>query len=142
MIEYDRDLMTYDELTGQFILTEAATIREGLTLRARLSRKKDADPTTIINYVLRLASNQIYNYLHKFSIDNARQNGIIAHNREAQMVVYRAMVEQLNSILMNGDLSRSVDKAKRAFMIDENAKEQLNLVVPTLGIPLTYQGVW
>lgn len=142
MIDYDRDLMTYDELTGQFILTEAATIREGLTLRARLSRKKDADPSTIINYVLRLASNQIYNYLHKYSIDNARQNGIIAHNREAQMVVYRAMVEQLNSILMNGDLSRSVDKAKRALMIDENAKEQLNLVVPSLGIPLTYQGVW
>jgi hypothetical protein len=142
MIDYNRDLMTYDELTGQFILTEAATIREGLTLRARLSRKKDADPTTIINYVLRLASNQIYNYLHKFSIDNARQNGIIAHNSDAQTVVYRAMVEQLNSILMNGDLSRSVDKAKRALMIDENAKEQLNLVVPTLGIPLTYQGVW
>lgn len=136
------ELVIFDELTGQYILTEEATLRDGMQLRARLSRKRDVDPTSIINALCRRVSNIIYNYLHKYSLNNMRQNMIIAQNAECKQIVYRAMLEQLAYLLMNGDLSRSVDIDKRRIAVDQSAKETLDTVIPSLGVPLTYQGVW
>jgi hypothetical protein len=50
------------------------------------------------------------------------------------------MLEQTEYVLMNGDLSRSVDIDKRAIAIDYSAKETLDTVIPELGVPITYTG--
>ena len=136
------NIMIFDEISKQFILTEQATLDNGIQLRARLSRKKNTDPTSVIMSLTRRVSNIIYNYLHQFSLNNMAQNEFIASNEECRYIVYRAMIEQLEYMLMNGDLSRSPEISKRQLFIDENAKQTLNTVISSIGIPLTYTGVW
>jgi hypothetical protein len=82
----------------------------------------------------------IYNYIHKFNHDNKRQDGIIATFPGCREIIQRAMLEQTEYVLMNGDLSRSVDIDKRAIAIDYSAKETLDTVIPELGFPITYTG--
>lgn len=136
------NIMIFDEISKQFILTEQATLDNGIQLRARLSRKKNTDPTSVIMSLTRRVSNIIYNYLHQFSLNNMAQNEFIASNEECRYIVYRAMIEQLEYMLMNGDLSRSPEISKRQLFIDESAKQTLNTVISSIGIPLTYMGVW
>lgn len=136
------NIMIFDEISKQLILTEQATLDNGIQLRARLSRKKNTDPTSVIMSLTRRVSNIIYNYLHQFSLNNMAQNEFIASNEECRYIVYRAMIEQLEYMLMNGDLSRSPEISKRQLFIDESAKQTLNTVISSIGIPLTYTGVW
>ena len=136
------NIMIFDEISKQFILTEQATLDNGIQLRARLSRKKNTDPTSVIMSLTRRVSNIIYNYLHQFSLNNMAQNEFIASNEECRYIVYRAMIEQLEYMLMNGDLSRSPEISKRQLFFDERAKQTLNTVIPSIGVPLTYMGVW
>lgn len=136
------NIMIFDEISKQFILTEQATLDNGIQLRARLSRKKNTDPTSVIMSLTRRVSNIIYNYLHQFSLNNMAQNEFIASNEECRYIVYRAMIEQLEYMLMNGDLSRSPEISKRQLFFDESAKQTLNTVIPSIGVPLTYMGVW
>jgi hypothetical protein len=50
------------------------------------------------------------------------------------------MLEQAEYVLMNGDLSRSVERDKRQVAIDYSVVNTLNTVVPELGVPITYTG--
>ena len=140
MQPYSDDIMIYNELTGRYILTETAIENNGISLRARLSANRTINPTTVINSLLTRASDMIYNYIHAFNIDNRHQDYLIANIPELRIIIYRAMLQQVEYILMNGDLSRSVDKDKRDIAIDASAKQTLETVVPSLGVPITYIG--
>lgn len=140
MQPYNDDKMRFDELTGRYILTETAIENNGISLRARLSANRTINPTTVINSLLTRASDMIYNYIHAFNIDNRHQDYLIANIPELRIIIYRAMLQQVEYILMNGDLSRSVDKDKRDIAIDASAKQTLETVIPSLGVPITYIG--
>ena len=140
MQPYSDDYMQYNESTGRYVLTEKALTDNGTNLRARLSRNRATNATAIINRLLNRVSEMIYNYIHQFSHDNKRQDGIIAIVPGCREIIQRAMLEQAEYMLMNGDLSRSVEADKRALAIDYSARETLNTVIAELGVPITYAG--
>lgn len=134
------DLMTFDEITGHYVLTEQALLENGTDIRKRLEQNRTVNATAVINRTLRRVSDMIYNYVHKFNHDNKQQDLWIATIPSLREIIYRAMLEQTEYFLMNGDLSRSVEREKREFAIDYSAQETLNTAVPELGVPITYQG--
>lgn len=134
---YSDEYMTFDKLSGHYILTEAAQVAYGTDIRARLSYNRTADPGSVIRRHLLRVSEVIYNYLHKFSADNQSQDELIACVPSLRSVIFHAMINQSEYMLMNGDWSRSADVARRPFAVDETAKEYLDTVVPELGVPIT-----
>lgn len=134
------DLMTFDEITGHYVLTEQALLENGTDIRKRLEQNRTVNATAVINRTLRRVSDMIYNYVHKFNHDNKQQDLWIATIPSLREIIYRAMLEQTEYFLMNGDLSRSVERDKREIAIDYSAQETLNTAVPELGVPITYQG--
>ena len=139
-LPYSDELMTYDAVTKRYILTEYALSSNGMTIRERLSRKRGTPVSEIINRLTRRISELVYNYIHQFNVANNAQDELIAKSETLRDIIYRAMVAQAEYLLMNGDLSRSVDREKRAVAIDFSAKDILTTVVPELGFPITYTG--
>ena len=133
--------MIYDEASGHYILREAALIMNGTDLRTRLLFNRTTDVATVINRVLSRVSEMIYNYIHKFNSDNKRQDELIAEIPSFRPIIYKAMLNQAEYFIMNGDFSRSPDPEKRMLAIDPTAKEYLETVIPEIGVPITYSGV-
>lgn len=140
MHTYSDDKMIFDDFSGRYILTEQALIDNGTDIRKRLEQNRTVNATAVINRVLHRVSDMIYNYIHKFNADNKQQDLWIATIPSLREIIYRAMLEQAEYFLMNGDLSRSVEREKREFAVDYSAQETLNTAVPELGVPITYQG--
>lgn len=142
MHPYSTEYMTFDEVTCRYVLTEAALEANGTQLRKRLTRNRATNATAVINRLLRRVSDIIYNYIHEFNADNKRQDEWIAKLPSGRRIIEQAMLEQCEYMLMNGDLSRSVELDKRRAAIDMSAKMTLDTVIPELGIPITYTGGW
>lgn len=140
MQPYSDDYMTFDELRGRYVLTEKTLVDNGTDMRKRLTRNRATNAAAIIGRVLRRASDMIYNYIHQFNHDNKRQDMLISTLPSLRIIIQQAMLEQVEYLLMVGDLSRSPDAAKRAVAIDYNARETLDTVVPELNAPITYSG--
>ena len=83
----------------------------------------------------------IYDYLHDFSMDNDRQDALIASIPSLRAIIQKAMLQQAIYILKEGNLSLSVDEDKRRKAIDYSAIKILNTTVKELGAPITYAGV-
>lgn len=139
-LPYSDELMIFDEASGRYVLTEKALAVNGMDLRARLSRRRGTPVEAIISRLTRRISDMVYNYIHQFNVANNTQDRIIASSESLRSIIYRAMLEQTEYVLMNGDLSRSVEKDKRQVAIDYSVVNTLNTVVPELGVPITYTG--
>lgn len=123
---YNDDYMTFDELTGQYVLTEKFALdRYGLELQEDANERNATNQQIATQAILRQVSNIIYSFFHAFSIYNKRQDNIIATNPNMRNVIMRAMGEQLMYMAQVGDLSRSTDVEKRKLAVDENAKNIL-----------------
>lgn len=133
-------LMRYDALKGRFILTEEALIANGSDIRSRLQFNRSIDASAIISRHVERVSQVIYNHIHKYSFENDRQDELIHELESLQNILYEAMLCQSEYMLINGDLSRSVEAEKRAFAVDENAAALLEKNVPELGMSITYCG--
>ena len=140
MRPYSNDYMIYDEVTGHYVLTERALEDNGVQIRQRLTRNRATNATAVINRLLGHVSDMVYNYIHKFNFDNKRQDMIIATIPSCRYIIQKAMLSQCEYLLMNGDLSRSVEADKRAMAIDDNARAVLDTAIPELGYPITYAG--
>lgn len=138
---YNDDLMYFNEASGHYVLREQALIRKGVLLRDRLAKTKAENATYIINGLLETASDMIYDYLHDFSMDNDRQDALIASIPSLRAIIQKAMLQQAIYILQVGNLSLSVDEDKRRKAIDYSAIKILNTTVKELGAPITYAGV-
>lgn len=123
---YSDDYMTYDEVTGHYVLTSKFALDTyGLDLLEGINDRNAANAQIAVSAFLRRVSNLIYNFIHDYSIYNQRQDFLIAHNANLRAVIQQAMGEQLIYMHINGDLSRSTDKEKRSLAIDDNAKQIL-----------------
>lgn len=138
---YSDDYMRFDKGTYRYYLTEKALMANGTDLRARLTRRGGADPTAVINRVLNRTTEMIYNFIHGYAINNERQDFLVANIAAMRPIIQRALLEQAEYILLNGDLSRSVERDKRAIAIDETAQQTLDTVIPALGTSILYSGV-
>jgi hypothetical protein len=137
---YNDTLMTYNELTGRYVLTEFALTSNGTYLRQRLSYNKTIDATGVINRVLFRVSEMIYGYIHTFNNENKTQDELIAKVPSLRNIIYQAMLCQAEYYIARGDLSRSPDANLRKLAIDVSAKEILNSTVQELGVPITFAG--
>ena len=107
---YSDDYMTFDEMTGHYVLTEKAIAeRCAIDIRARLSDNKTINPEIVINKICRTVSDQIYNFIHGYSIYDKRQDCMIAGNPYLRSAIQRAMEYQAEFLLGDGDLYLSID---------------------------------
>lgn len=142
MIPYSDNYLHFDEVTGQYILTEEALVVNGTDLRARLEYNMSVNANAIIGRHLRRVSDVIYNFIHSFSNENDRQNHAIQVVPSLRVMIYRSMLAQSEYMLLNGDLSRSVEKDKRELAVDMNARQILERTNPELGTSILYAGCY
>ena len=138
MNPFNDEKMTF--CNGRYYLTEEAMVANGTNMRARLSYCRATDATNIINRHLHHVTDMIYNYIHSFSTHNSAQDELIATVPALRNIIFEAMLNQSEYVLLNGDWSRSPELDKRKFAIDETAKQILNTVIPDIGVPITYIG--
>lgn len=123
---YCDDFMTFDELTGHYVLTEKAIVeRCAIDIRARLSDNKTISPEIVINKICRTVSDQIYNFIHQYTIYNNRQDCMIATNPNLRAAIQRAMEYQVEYIIGNGDIFMSLDTSDEGKEIHRMSKEIL-----------------
>ena len=135
MKPYSDEFMTFNEETKHYELTEQCALKElGINLRER--SKNDV----AIQRFLRLASSQVYRFIHEHNTDNDYQDHIIANTESGRKIIKEAMQEQLIYLSMVGDISRVHDLQKRALYIDDNAKAVLYRTIPEIGTTICYTG--
>ncbi len=123
---YNDDYMTFDELTGHYVLTEKAIVeRCAVDIRARFAEDRTVNPEIVINKLCRTASDQIYEFIHNYSIYNKRQDCMIACNPNVRAAVQRAMEYQVEYILGNGDIFMSLQTSDEGKEIHKISREIL-----------------
>ena len=134
------DLIRYDELLNQYVLTKDALVYFGVDVRSRLSDTSGIAPETQINYVTYKTSNMIYGYIHGFNADNALQDHYISTLDSLRKILFKAMIEQVMDMFKVGVLDDSLDINERAMAISPAAIRELNVTVPELGVCILYRG--
>lgn len=138
---YSDDYMTFDESTNRYVLTSKYALEQfGIDLLETVNDRNAVNQQIAVNGILKQVSNQIYNYIHKYNVCTDIQDLIIAKIPSARNIIKEAMSEQFLYVSMKGYLSRSTDKEKRMLAIDENAKGELERLLPELGICILYTG--
>lgn len=123
---YSDEYMTYDEMTWHYVLTSKFALdRYGLDLFENVNDRNAANVQLAVNAFLKRVSTLVYNFIHNYSVDDKRQDYLIAHNDCLRAVIQQAMGEQLAYMHEVGDLSRSTDPEKRARAIDDSVKDIL-----------------
>ena len=136
---YTDEYLKYDEMTGWYYITEKALISRGIDIRSRLAKKKATTPEYVINGLVVLTSEMIYNYVHQFSFDNYKQDYLISHIEELRPIILRALLQQATYILRVGDAYLSKEDRDKA--ISPHAINTLNTTIRELGNrPITFTG--
>lgn len=141
MQPYNDDYLNYDERTGHFVLTEKALLRSvGLDLRTRIGEGATVNPEVVIGRFLQLTSDMVYGYIHKFNINNKRQDEVIAGTASGREIIRRAMEYQALYLANVGNLSYSTKPDERTAAIDETCKAVLGTTIPEIGVCILYTG--
>ncbi len=140
---YSDDFLYFNEETGHYELTEKAlTDKVGLDLRARLSQNATVTPEVVIGTFVRTVSDMIYQFIHEYNVDNARQDCLIAAVPELRRIIQKAMEYQAVYVANVGNLYLSTKPEERAIAIDYLAQSVLNTSVACLGRSILYAGVF
>jgi hypothetical protein len=138
---YNTDTMIFDEVTGQYILTEQALINKGTFMRERMAKTRCPSPEYVINGILEDVSDMVYNYIHDFNDDNDRQDYIIANLNSARYIIERAMIKQAEYVIAEGNLYLSVDDNERSKAFSNQAHKILSRTIKEIGTSILYTGV-
>lgn len=142
MEPYSDDNMTFDENVGQYVLTEKAIMENcAIDLRSRLTESGAISPDLIIGRLVRTVSDMVYGYIHKFNVNNPKQDRIIATVPSARTMIRRAMEYQAEHVMLVGNLTYSEKPEERQNAINELCKSVLETVLPELGRSILYSGV-
>ena len=132
---YADEYMIYDYETHRYILTEKCVLEElGINLAER-SKNQVARAN-----LLKLASAQVYRFIHEHNTANDFQDYVIAKTETGRKIIKEAMQHQLTYLMMVGDLSRSTDINKRMLWFDDNAKQTLYRPIPEIASSICYTG--
>ena len=133
---YSDDYMTFNEISGHYVLTEKAiTDKCGTDIRTRLSDNLTVNPDTVINMLLSTVSDTVYAYIHASSAYPKQKDWLIAHSQELREVVQKAMEYQAVYFQMNGDLFMSTASSDDGKELSKLSKSIL------LNSGLLYSGV-
>lgn len=131
-IDPQGEKMKFNELSGQYELTESELIGIGIDLRSRLASRRAVNPDNIICSVLSRTSEMVYAYIHQFSPHNAKQDEVFVKYESARRILYRALKSQVTHILNVGDLSLSARPEERENAMNEVTKQILGEVIPEI----------
>lgn len=139
---YDDDYMTFDKITGHYVLTEKAIVDKcGVDIRARLLDTSTVNPETLISVLVTTVSDMVYEYIHQFSIYNDYQDKIIATIPSMRNIILRAMAYQAHHVMFVGNLYNSTDLNEQKTAINQLCKDILSKTIPELGRSILYGGV-
>lgn len=144
-VEVYNDYMYFDELTGQFVLTEKAlTDYCAIDLRSELAETQEAAPETQINAFCRRVSQLVYGVLRESVMTGAEhiQAWAIQRLPDARSKLFRALCAQATFMRYNGDQKLSMDESLRKMALDDEVMNILGENVCGLGHSLIYAGVW
>lgn len=133
--------MIFDDVTGQYVLTEQALIRKGTFLRERMAKTRCPSPEYVINGILEDVSDMVYNYIHDFNIDNDRQDYIIANLNSARDIIENAMIKQAEYVIKEGNLYLSLDDNERSKAFSDQAHKILSRTIKEIGTSIIFTGV-
>ena len=138
---YDDGYMVFDKDTNRYILTEAyLKDKMGINLESSIKEQSGASASILIQRFCEEASDDVYDYIHQFSANNARQDYWIATIPSLRAIIQKAMDKQLMYSRLNGILGYSSNKDVQAQRICPKAIDVLNTVVPELGVSILYTG--
>ena len=138
---FNTDTMIFDDVTGQYILTEQALIRKGTFMRERIAKTRCPSPEYVINGILEDVSDMVYNYIHDFNNDNDRQDYIIANLNSARDIIEKAMTKQAEYVIKEGNLYLSLDENERSKAFSDQAHKILSRTIKEIGTSILYTGV-
>lgn len=139
---YNDDYMVFDSNSNRYMLTKECVFeRFGVNLETSMETNDGANPQAKAQAFLRVISNNIYNYIHKFSLDTQRQDYWIAKIPSLRGIIQRAMEAQCLYCQWNGTLSYTALKDAQELAICPEAIAELECVVPELGTTILYCGV-
>jgi DNA integrity scanning protein DisA with diadenylate cyclase activity len=137
----DTAYLVYNEYTGRYLLTaQYVSEKMGFNLQASILERGGESSAILIERFLEEASDDIYDYIHSFSIYNERQDYWIRTFDSAKKILQKAMDKQLMYSRLNGILGYSSSKDVQAQRICPKAIDVLNTVIPELGVSLLYTG--
>lgn len=149
---YSNEYMTYDKEEHKYILTNKAVMDYlGLDLIGQLNNVNSVAEQNKVNWFLYKISDLIYSYIYKFSDRNDIQEYILAKCPSARNIVFKAMLEQVEYMRVNGELATysGVNLTKGTVMpsfknrfVCEMAKDKLNTIISETGMPITYNGFY
>jgi hypothetical protein len=134
-LPYSDSYMIYNNSDHHYILTEKCALESlGINLKERTKNE------VAIKRVLRLASTQVYGFIHEHNTNNDLQDFIIAKTESGRKIIREAMEEQLLYLTLGGDISRVHDWQKQAMFLDSSAKRVLYRTIPEIGTTVCYTG--
>ena len=149
---YSDDKMIYDAEAHQYRLT-IGYVKEklGIDLPQHLNTAASDDPQKVAEFRLEQVANEIYSYIYAQNSNNEMQEFYACKLESTRNIIRKAMLEQLSYELVSGALSmfsgvniktgQVIERKKlQEAIIGFNAKKELDMIVPELGIALTYQG--
>jgi hypothetical protein len=133
---YSDEYMIFDEMTGHYVLTEKAiTERCAIDIRARFEEDRTVNVDAVIRKICRTVSDQIYNFIHDYTIYEQRQDWLIATNPYLRLQIQEAMEYQADYFMANGNLFLSTDNSQQGKEINQMSKDIL------LNSGICYSGV-
>lgn len=131
-LPFTDEYMRYDTFSHRYILTEKyITERFGTGFK---SKNKNT-----LSLVLDRVSALVYGFIHEHN-DSAMQDYIIAKTFGGRNVILEAMSNQFAYMVLNGDLTASVDENKRSKYLDISAVQTLLKTIPEIGTNILYTG--
>lgn len=138
---YNDEYMIFDESTKRYVLTAKYAFEKlGLDLESSVKQRGGVNAQILVNHFLEEVSDDIYGYIHKYNLNTAKQDMLIACIPSLRGIIQKAMGQQLLYSRLNGLLGYAVEKEKRENRISEKAIDTLNQIVPELGISILYTG--
>ncbi|MEE1279675.1 MAG: hypothetical protein UHH95_02450 [Oscillospiraceae bacterium] len=110
-------------------------------MRERLAITRCPSPEYVINGILEDVSDMVYNYIHDFNDDNDRQDYIIANVNSARAIIEKAMINQTEYVIKEGNLYLSLDDNERSKAFSEQAHKILSRTIKEIGTSILYTGV-
>lgn len=140
---YSDEYMIFDEDSKRYVLTSKYVFEVlGVDLEGALAERQAVNASVMANQFLTEVSDDIYNFIHLHSANNARQDYLIATIPSLRNIIKKAMGQQFIYSRLNGLLGYSVEAEKQQATICPKARETLSQTVPELWVSILYTGVY
>lgn len=131
---FNDDYLTYDDVSGRYIITERGLEKKGIFLRTRIERFNVEYASIVIDAYCETVAAHVYNYISSFAVNPYGLAETIAHDPNLRRVIYNAQAEQAKYVYFNGDATLSNKPEERNNYLGKGAVDILT------NAGLTYAG--